>query len=89
LFERSTAASVAHVAGKLHTPTMTLKGAALLAFVGTILITAVLTWTFVSNVLNVLRGVEAPVVVFSSLIYAFGSFTLALFFYMFYRAQSR
>jgi hypothetical protein len=72
----------------LHTPTMKLKGTALLAFIGTLLITALLTWTLVLNVLNVLRGVEAPVVPFSSLIYAFGSFTLAMFFYTFHRAQS-
>ena len=35
---------------------MTLKGAALLAFIETVLITAVLTWTFVLKVLNVLNG---------------------------------
>lgn len=67
---------------------MTPRGAALLAFIGTLLITAVLTWTLVLNVVNVLRGVEAPVVLFSSLIYAFGCFTVAVFFYMFRRAQS-
>ena len=66
---------------------MTLKGAALLAFIGTLLITALLTGTLVLNVVNVLRGVEAPVVLFSSLIYAFGSFTLAVFFYTFDKAQ--
>ncbi len=31
----------------VHTPTMTLKGAALLALIGTVLITAYLMWTFV------------------------------------------
>ena len=41
---------------------MTLKNAALLALVGTILMTVLLVWNFVSNVLNVLRGVEAPIV---------------------------
>jgi hypothetical protein len=48
--------------GKVHTPTMTLKNAALLALVGTILMTALLVWTFVSNAVNILRGVEAPAV---------------------------
>jgi hypothetical protein len=67
---------------------MTLKGAALLAFIGTLLITAFLTWTFVFNLLNVLRGVQAPVVLFSSFIYAFGSFTLTVFLFVFHRAQS-
>ena len=36
---------------------MTLKNAALLALVGTILMTVLLVWNFVSNVLHVLRGV--------------------------------
>jgi hypothetical protein len=67
---------------------MTVKGAALLAFIGTILITALLTWTFVNSVLNVLRNVEAPVVLLSSFIYAFGCFTVAVFFFTFHRAQS-
>jgi hypothetical protein len=66
---------------------MTLKGAALLAFIGTILITAFLTWTFVFHVLNVLRGTEPPVVLFASFVYAFGCFTLAVFFFIFHRAQ--
>jgi hypothetical protein len=66
---------------------MTLKNAALLALVGTILMTALLVWNFFSNVLNVLRGVDAPVVLFSSFIYAFGCFTVMVFFFVFHRAQ--
>ena len=66
---------------------MTLKNAALLALIGTILMTALLVWTFVSNVLNVLRGVEAPVVLFHSLIFAFGCCSVMVFFYVFHRAQ--
>jgi len=67
---------------------MTLKGAALLAFIGTVLITAFLVWTFIFNVLNVLRGVAPPAVLFSSFIYAFGCFTVGVFFLVFHRAQS-
>jgi hypothetical protein len=67
---------------------MTLKNAALLALVGTILITAFLVWTFVFDVINVLRGVLAADVLFSSFIYAFGCFCVALFFYVFHRVQS-
>jgi hypothetical protein len=48
---------------------MTLKNAALLALIGMILITALLMWTFVFNVLGVLRGVVPPVVLFSSFIH--------------------
>jgi hypothetical protein len=66
---------------------MTLKTAALLALVGTILMTALLVWNFVSTVLNVLRSVEAPVVLFSSFIYAFGCFAVMVFFFVFHRAQ--
>lgn len=66
---------------------MTLKNAALLALIGTILMTALLLWTFVSNMINVLRGVDAPVVLFSSFIYAFGCVTLMVSFFVFHRAQ--
>ena len=66
---------------------MTLKNAALLALIGTILMTAVLVWVFVSNLVNVLRGVDAPVVLFSSFIYAVGCFTLMVSFFVFHRAQ--
>jgi hypothetical protein len=67
---------------------MTLKNAALLALIGTILMTALLVWTFVLNVLNALRGLVPAVTPFSSFIYAFGSFSVAVFFYVFRRAQS-
>jgi hypothetical protein len=66
---------------------MTLKTAALLALVGTTLITALLLWTFVFNLINVLRDLVPPVALFSSFIEAFGCFTVALFFYMFHKSQ--
>ncbi len=40
---------------------MTLKNAALLALIGTILATVLLVWTFVMTVLNVLRGLANAV----------------------------
>jgi len=67
---------------------MTLKNAALLALIGTILMTALLVWTFVFNFLNVLRGLVPAAMLFSSLLYAFGCFSVAVFFYVFHRAQS-
>jgi hypothetical protein len=67
---------------------MTLKNAALLALIGTILITAFLLWTFIFNLLNVLRGLLPAVVLFSSFIYAFACFSVAVFFYVFRRTQS-
>jgi len=66
---------------------MTLKGAALLAFIGTLLTTAFLTWRLILHLLYVLHGVQAPVVLFSYFIYAFGSVTLTVFFFMFHRSQ--
>jgi hypothetical protein len=83
-----TAAGVADDTGNVDTPTMTLKNAALLALVGTTLITALLLWRFVFNFLNVLRDLVPAVVLFSSFIEAFGCLCVAVFFYVFHRAQS-
>ena len=80
-------ARVADDTGSVHTSIMTLKNAALLALIGTILMTALLAWTFVFNLLNLLRGLVPAVTLFSSLIYAFGCFSVAVFFYVFHRAQ--
>jgi len=81
-------ARVAADTGNVHTPKMTLKNAALFALIGTILMTALLVWAFVSNVLNVLRGLVPAVTLFSSFIYAFGCFSVAVFLYVFYRTQA-
>ena len=81
-------ARVAVDIGSVHTPTMTLKNAALLALIGTILMTALLVWTFVFNFLNLLRGLVPAVTLFSSFIYAFGCFSVMVFFFVFHRAQS-
>jgi hypothetical protein len=67
---------------------MTLKNAALLALIGTVLMTAFLVWMFVFNFLNLLRGLVPAVTLFSSLVYAFGCFSVMVFFYVFHRAQS-
>ena len=67
---------------------MSLKSAALLALIGSVLLAALLTFDFIMNVLNVSRGLVPAVVLFSSLIYAFGAFSLAVFFYVFHRGQS-
>ena len=69
--------------------TMTLKGAALLALIGTTLATILAVWRFVMNLINHLNGVVAPVVVLSSLIEAFAWISVAVFFFYFHRTQSR
>ena len=66
---------------------MTLKNAALLALIGTILMTALLLWTFVLTFLNVLRDLVPAVTLFSSFIYSFGCFSVMVFFYVFHRGQ--
>jgi|HubBroStandDraft_4_1064222.scaffolds.fasta_scaffold389299_1 hypothetical protein len=66
---------------------MTLKNAALLALIGTTLMTALLLWTFVSTFLNVLQGLVPAATLFQSLIHAFGCFSMMEFFFVFHRAQ--
>ena len=72
----------------VHTPIMTLKNAALLALIGMVLMTALLVWNFVLTLLNVLRDLVPAVTLFSSLIYAFGAFSVMVFFFVFHKTQS-
>jgi hypothetical protein len=81
-------ARVADDTGNVHTPIMTLKNAALLALIGTILMTVLLVWNFVFNFLNLLRDLVPAVMLFSSFIYAFGCFSVMVFFFVFHRTQS-
>ena len=67
---------------------MTLKNAAFLALIGTTLVAVLLVWDLIFNVLNVVRGLIPAEMLFSSLIYAFGAFSVAVFFFVFHRAQS-
>jgi hypothetical protein len=83
-----TAAGLHRTLASIHTPTMTLKNAALLALIGTILATVFLVWTFVMTVLNVLRGLAPPLMLFPGFIYAFVCFSAAVFFYVFHKAHS-
>jgi len=66
---------------------MTLKNAALGALVGTILMSALLVWVFVINLVNFLRDLVPAVTVFSAFIYAVGCLSVMMFFYVFHRAQ--
>lgn len=75
------------MAASLHTSTMTLKNASLLALVGTVLMTALLLWNFIFTLLNVLRDLVPAVTLFSTFVYAFGCLTVAVFFYVFHRSQ--
>jgi len=72
----------------IHTPAMTLKNAALLALIAMILLTALRVGKLISDILNAAQGLVPAVTLLSSLIYAFACITVAIFFYVFYRAQS-
>jgi hypothetical protein len=67
---------------------MTLKTAALLALIGTILVTVLLVYYFVADVLNVAQGLVPAVKLLSSLIYAFGALSVAVFFFVFHQRQA-
>lgn len=67
---------------------MTLKSASLLALIGTVVVTILLAWNFITNVLNVTRGLAPAVVLFSSLLYTFGALCVTVFFFVFHKAQS-
>ena len=67
---------------------MNLKNAALLAMIGTVLLTILLVLNFVNNFLAFMRGLIPAMVLLSSFIYAFAALSVAVFFYVFHRAQS-
>jgi uncharacterized membrane protein len=66
---------------------MTIKSSALLALIGTALVTLLLVVAFILDLINVMQGAVAIAVLLRSLIYAFGSLTVAVFFYVFYKSQ--
>jgi len=70
------------------TRTMKPKKAALLALIGTILATVFLASTFIMTTIRVLRGLTPLVMLFPWFAYAFACFSVAVFFYVFHRAQS-
>ena len=64
---------------------MSLKSAAFLALIGTILTTLLLVYNLVSAVLNVSQGLVPAMSIFPLLIYSFASLTLAVFFFVYHR----
>jgi hypothetical protein len=56
--------------------------------IGTIMIAALMVWRFVATFLNILRGLVPALTLFSSFIYAFACLSVAVFFYVFHKAQS-
>ena len=67
---------------------MSIKNAALLATIGTALLTILLLLKLVNDLLALGRGLIPGMVVLASLIYAFAAVSVVVFFYVFYRRQS-
>jgi hypothetical protein len=67
---------------------MTLKNAALLALIGTLVLTILLVTSLITDVLNLLQGLIPATRVLSSLIYSFAALAVTVFFYAFHKAQS-
>ena len=78
-----------HVDGNqsVHTWTMNLKNAAFFALVGMILVTILLIWGLMGDVLGVARGVVPAMRVPVSLIYAFAGLSVVAFLYAFHKTQ--
>ena len=66
---------------------MTLKNAALLALVGTILLTVLLTIDCIVSLTGFMRGVVPVISLFASLIRLFAALSLAVFFYVFHKGH--
>jgi len=66
---------------------MSLKNAALLALIGTILLTILIVVSFISTLLGVMRGLIPAMTLLTSLVQMFASVTVVVFFYVFHRAQ--
>ena len=67
---------------------MTLKNAAFLALIGTLLLTILLAVDFIDAVLGVVRGLIPAMALLRSLIYLLASLTVTVFFWVFRRGQS-
>jgi hypothetical protein len=76
-------------AENFHTATMTVKNAAFLALIGTLLLTIVLAVDFIKVVSGVLNDLVPPMALLKSLVYLLASLSVTLFFYVFHAAQSR
>ena len=79
---------LANDAESIHTPTMSLKNAALLALIGTVLLTVLVLAHFITTILGVIHDVIPAMALLPSLVHLFASLSVLVFFYVFYRKQS-
>ena len=64
---------------------MNVKTASFLAMIGTILLTILLVYDFVSDLVNVINGLIPAAKLVASLICAFASLSVAIFFFVFHK----
>jgi len=67
---------------------MSLKNAAFLALIGMLLLTVMLLIGFIGDILNVARGLTAPLRLLSSFVHVFAAVAVTLFFFVFGKTQS-
>ena len=67
---------------------MTLRSAALFAFLGMMLLTILLAVGFLRDISAILAAAIAAVTVLTSLIHLLASLSVTVFFFVFYKAQS-
>ena len=79
---------VAARGGNIHTPSMTLKQASFLAFIGTLLLSILLVVDLILDLFSMARGLIAAVTLLTSLIRAFAAVSVTVFFYVFHKAQA-
>ena len=73
----------------VHTRSMTLKSSAFLALLAMALLTVVYVADFIRDVSALMGGLIPVMTFFRSMIYLFMGLAVTVFFYVFYRAQSR
>jgi hypothetical protein len=73
---------------QVHTSTMTLKTAALVALIGTILLTFLVAMDFIKTISGIMNDVVPAVALLRSLIYLLASLTVTVFLFVFYKKQS-
>ena len=79
----------ASTAQTVHTSSMTMKTAAMLALIGSFMLSMLLTVDFFNSAVAVVRELIPAMAVLRSLIYLVASVTVTVFFYVFGKAQSR
>ena len=64
---------------------MTVKGASFLALIGMLLLTILMTWTFIRTVMAIVDGLLPALAFVRALIYLFASLAVTVFFFVFNR----